>query len=76
MLKAYDRDHLPEGEWREYRQRCTRWMVPAGGPFIVHTKEGAYSLGDGWTGFVAVDTHGYPYPIDAEEHAVIYEAVT
>jgi len=72
---VYDRDTLPEGGWREYKQRGTRWMLPATGPLVVVTKEGAYSLGGDWSGFIAVDTCGYPYPVDAEEHALTYEAV-
>jgi hypothetical protein len=45
------------------------------GPATVVTQEGQYSLPDGWDGWVAFDSAGYPYPIAADEQAATYVPV-
>ena len=40
------------------------------GPFEVETTEGELVCQDG---YLAVDSRGYPYPIDKEEFEAIYE---
>jgi hypothetical protein len=67
---TYTKDDLPKGGWVEYRKKVTTRMVRMNGPFSVETMHGAVSCLDG---FLAVDEAGYPYPIDAEEHARTYE---
>lgn len=57
--------NLPIDGWREYRTR----MVRVDGPFTVETREGPLTCPDG---YLAVDARGYPYPIDADEQALIY----
>lgn len=73
--RTFDRYTLPKDGWKRYRQRGTRWMFPASGPLTVITREGSYSLGEEWSGFIAVDARGYPYPIAGDEHEITYEAV-
>jgi hypothetical protein len=64
--------------WREhpgmrtYRKKVLTRMVRVEGPFTVQTSEGPLECIDG---FLAVDARGYPYPIDAQEQALIYEEV-
>lgn len=69
----YTRDNRPSGSWTEYRKKATTSMISVTGPFTVHTKEGKYDLPEGWQGFIALDSEGYPYPIDAREHKLSYE---
>ncbi|MGH3985922.1 MAG: hypothetical protein ACRDTZ_01210 [Pseudonocardiaceae bacterium] len=69
----YDRDNLPDLEWIEYRKIGTTRMVPVTGPFTVVTKEGAYTVPDGWDGFLALDADGDPYPVAADVHTRSYE---
>lgn len=71
----YTRDTLPTGQWARYRKTGTTEMRPITGPAVVETMEGPYTLPDGWRGFVAIDTAGYPYPVDAGVHRVSYELV-
>lgn len=57
------------GEFR--KTTVTRaWRIL--GAFAVETREGLMTCEDGW---LAVDAHGNPYPIAADEFAVIYEPV-
>jgi len=64
-------------QWQEYRKtktvKATIWPTP----FTCHTQEGFVTLGEdqGEYGYVAVDSHGYPYPIDKDEFEAIYEKV-
>ena len=41
------------------------------GPFAVDMRSGLARCEDGW---LAIDDRGEPYPIDADEFALIYEA--
>jgi hypothetical protein len=80
-MTRYNKDNLPSAEraarWDEYRKiGTTRMWGPVAGPFTLETREGEYeSLPAGWKGFIALDTDGYPYPVEADEHARSYERV-
>jgi hypothetical protein len=74
-LPTFTREDLDSpafGEPGEFRKtRTTRaWRIL--GPFRVQTREGLMSCDDGW---LAVDAHGNPYPIAADEFDRIYEPV-
>lgn len=69
-LPVYSRDALPQGEWASYRKTAITQMARIDGPFIVLTSEGPLRCQDG---FVAMDARGYPYPLSADEQALIYE---
>lgn len=69
----YTKEDLPVDGWAEYRKVGTTRMTPITGPCTVVTMEGPYELPDGWTGYLAVDTQGWPYPVDAAVHAESYE---
>lgn len=72
MSQTFSVSHLPYGDWRQYRKVVPTEMVRIDGPFVVETSEGPLSCADGW---LAVDARGYPYPIAADEQALIYEPV-
>ena len=70
-MQTFSQSSLPDGEWREFRKKVTTRMVRVDGEFIVETSEGPTSVcADGW---LAMDARGYPYPIAADEQAIIYE---
>lgn len=67
--------NLPElapDTWPEYFKQVPTRMVRVAGPFtvLVHGDEGGEIKCQ--DGFLAVDARGYPYPISADEHALIY----
>lgn len=70
--ETYSVDSLPDGEWREFIKVVPTKMIRISGPFFVETSEGRLGCKDGW---LAVDKRGYPYPIAADEQALIYEEV-
>ncbi|MEM7271947.1 MAG: hypothetical protein AAF547_02600 [Actinomycetota bacterium] len=77
MAATYTRDQLPHGgpddpRWAAFRKRTATWMVRIDGPFVVETDEGPLRCEDGW---LALDARGYPYPIAADEHQLIYEPI-
>lgn len=55
---------------RLYRKTALTRAVRIKGPFTVLTREGPLPCPDG---YLAVDAHGWPYPIAADEFAAIYE---
>lgn len=67
----FDRDeYMPaEGEFRRYRKVATTQAVRIEGPFKVTTREGTLTCQDG---YLAIDAHGWPYPIAREEFEAIY----
>lgn len=71
-MPTFSTQHLPNGTWREYRKKVTTVMVRIDGPFTVETSEGPLRCEDG---YLALDARGYPYPIAADEQALIYELV-
>jgi hypothetical protein len=58
--------------WQEWRKTATTRAMRIEGPFKVLTREGPLECPDG---YLAVDAHGYPYPINKEEFEKIYEPV-
>lgn len=58
--------------FNEYRKKVTTKAMRIEGPFAVKTREGELTCQDG---YLAVDAHGYPYPIAKEEFDAIYEPV-
>lgn len=68
----FDKDHLPDGEWAEYRKHAITKAVRVEGPFVVNTSEGVLTCQDG---YLAIDARGYPYPIATEEFELIYQPV-
>lgn len=75
-MQTFSVDNLPEGEWREFRKVAPTRMIRIEGPFAVQIHgqgpESVVTCDDGWVG---LDARGYPYPIDVDEQALIYEAV-
>lgn len=70
----YKKGYLPgSGKgWLLYRKK---YLTPAkriSGVFKVETTEGCLTCKDG---YLAVDSRGFPYPIDKEEFETIYERV-
>lgn len=64
---------LESMEWREFNKRVTTKAMRIAGPFTVDTREGTLPCEDGW---LAIDAHGWPYPIAADEFDAIYEEAT
>jgi hypothetical protein len=69
---VFNTDNLPDGDgWEEFRKTAITHMTRIDGPFNVETiHQGVVTCEDGW---LAIDAQGYPYPIAAEEQALIYE---
>lgn len=65
---SYSKDNLPDG-FREYQRRVPVRAIRIDGPFEVKTREGTLTCPDGW---LAIDTSGCPYPIDADEFPRLY----
>ena len=58
--------------WNLYRKKVSTKAIRIEGPFEVETTEGVLICGDG---FLAIDSRGYPYPIDKAEFENIYEKI-
>lgn len=71
-MTTYDRDHLPAEGWSNWRKTTATRMTPITGPCDVVTQEGPISVPDGWQGYLAIDSGGYPYPVAADVHAATY----
>lgn len=69
---TFSTESLPgdPGDWPKFRKKVTTAMCRIDGPFEVDTSEGPLTCDDGW---LAIDARGYPYPIAADEQALIYE---
>jgi hypothetical protein len=63
---------VPAENWRTYRKVPTTGAVRVVGAFEVETREGILTCPDG---YLAIDAHGWPYPIAKDEFEAIYEAV-
>lgn len=76
MMREYAVDNLPEtfdSEAGRFRKVALTRAMRIDGPFVVQTAEGPLRCEDGW---LAVDARGFPYPIAADEFALIYEEAT
>jgi hypothetical protein len=54
-----------------YRKTALTKAVRVDGPFVVESREGKLVCEDG---YLAIDAHGWPYPIARDEFEAIYEA--
>lgn len=67
---VFSREDLPDGTFGEYRKTHITRAIRMRGPFRCVTSEGNIaSCDDGW---LAVDSRGFPYPINAIEFERIY----
>jgi hypothetical protein len=57
-------------DWPRWRKTHLTQAMRMAGPFTVETREGTLTCPDG---YLAVDAHGWPYPIAANEFEAIYE---
>lgn len=73
-MTTFSTSSLPSdpSAWPKYRKRVLTSAIRIYEPFTVETSEGPLHCADG---YLAVDARGYPYPIAADEFALIYEAV-
>lgn len=62
----------PDAPWQRYQKIALTSAVRIDGPFTVETSEGPLHCKDG---YLAIDARGYPYPIAADEFALIYRRV-
>jgi hypothetical protein len=70
-VKRFSRERLPAAaDFDQYRKRTLTKAVRIDGPFEVETREGRLVCEDG---YLAIDAHGWPYPIAAQEFEAIYE---
>lgn len=69
----FTKDNLPAGDFGEYRKDYSTRAMRIEGTFHCLTSEGnVASCSDGW---LAVDSRGYPYPINAIEFDITYTRV-
>jgi hypothetical protein len=67
----FSRERLPErGRFHVYRKIALTSALRIEGPFEVETREGVLVCEDG---YLAIDAHGWPYPIAVSEFEKIYE---
>lgn len=60
-------------KWEKFRKIVPTPMLRIAGQFVCETREGPLTCNNGW---LAVDQQGFPYPIEASEHAKTYELIT
>lgn len=71
MDQVFTRDSLPPGEYRQFRKTRLTEAIKISGTFYCVTSEGnVASCTDGW---LAVDSRGYPYPVNSAEFESTYE---
>lgn len=73
MEPHYTRDCLPDDGWEEFSRSNTTKMVRIDGPFTITTKGEEVRCEDGW---LALDSDGDPYPVDAQVHRTSYTQVS
>ena len=67
------KDDLPDGPYRRYSKSFAPKAIRMTGTFHCLTSEGnVATCTDGW---LAIDSHGYPYPINAAEFDSTYVAL-
>lgn len=73
-MKKFTKDSLEKEPrlWNVYRKDATVPAIRIEEPFEVETTEGTLICQDG---YLAIDSRGYPYPIDKIEFENIYEKV-
>lgn len=66
----YTSESLPQGDYAEYVKVRPTLAIRMPGPFSCLTSEGnVASCADGW---LAVDSRGFPYPVNAAEFLATY----
>ena len=71
--RFYTRDNLPDGDYQRFMKTYETPAVRIDGTFYCVTSEGnTVSCTDGW---LAVDSSGYPYPINDAEFRRTYTPV-
>lgn len=72
MRRGLDTALIDPWFWSTWRKTTVTQALRINGPFETETAEGSLKCEDG---YLAVDARGYPYPIAAEEFALVYELV-
>lgn len=72
METFYKQKMPPIEKFSAHKKKVTTMAYRVNGPFEVLTSEGLLHCKDGW---LCIDARGYPYPVAADEFALIYEAV-
>ncbi len=72
MSQEFSRESLPSDpeSWPLYRKTALTHALRVDGEFTVQTSEGPLRCADG---YLCTDARGYPYPVAADEFALIYE---
>lgn len=74
MNQVFTKDSLPTGEYQQFRKTRITDAIKISGTFHCITSEGNIaSCTDGW---LAVDSRGYPYPVNSAEFESTYEPVS
>ena len=71
-ILTFKKECLPEKGWVKYRKKHLTKAQRIIESFEVETTEGILICRDG---YLAIDSRGFPYPIDKEEFETIYEKV-
>lgn len=71
-MHRFTKNSLPDNGWHDFRKMSITQAQRISGPFEVETLEGTMSCEDGW---LALDSHGNPYPIAHHEFIAIYTPV-
>ena len=73
MDQFFTKDSLPKAQLQRFRKIYITSAVKIVGTFHCKTSEGNIaSCTDGW---LAVDSRGYPYPINSPEFETTYETI-
>jgi hypothetical protein len=72
MSPTYGINSLPDTDWQEFVKATPTRMCRVAGPCTIYTLEGPLDMPTGWEGWLAIDSKGHPYPIDAEVQASTY----
>lgn len=67
--------NVDPAKWRWFQKKVPTRMLPAKGPARFVTKDGIVDVSSDWKGYVALDSEGYPYPLEASIHDQSYEQV-
>jgi hypothetical protein len=69
--QLFTKDSLPSGDFRQFRKTRVTSALRIEGTFHCVTSEGNIaSCADGW---LAIDSQGYPYPVNSPEFESTYE---
>lgn len=71
-----DPSTLDSLDFEEYVKKGTTRMAFVQGPFRVSTLEGVLELPEDWTGYIALDAKGHPYPVEKVIADRTYERVS